>query len=66
MSICVCIMHISPFPTGPAEFDQMRHKYNKVVDAYGSLGILRINAGMTDKLYHNDRERGLFFYFSGY
>ena len=27
------------------EFEQMRSKYTKVVDAYGCLGILRINAG---------------------
>ena len=34
----------------------MRSKYTKVVDAYGCLGILRINAGELVVLYYFTKE----------
>ena len=31
--------------SGTSEFESMRKNYTKFVDAYGCLGVLRINAG---------------------
>ena len=44
------------------EFEQMRSKYTKVVDAYGCLGILRINAGELYVLFHERILTKLYYY----
>ena len=39
---------------GTSEFESIRKNYTKFVDAYGCLGVLRINAGK--KYFVNSRE----------